>query len=606
MNLKNPLRSVLALCDDAAPAAEAIKLAWEPLVYGAEAEALVEAAIEAGECLGVSAQSSEPTTLFDDREIVCAIHAQAGTALFEGDAAKRMLAHLMRESGNFAALDAKALIHHVSPKDSSAPALLAPAEVLSICPFDLGLAAYVLNSSASAYTLETLFETYAGAPLPKPEGTHEAEAVRAAAVAALAAPLRKALQEAGGLEVCEHIDFPLVGVLALMERNGAAIDTKRMATIRSQAAEELAQLSREIYAEAGEEFNIDSPKQLSHILFEVLGLPPTKKTQRGYSTNAAVLKDLSKLHALPDMVLRYRELAKIKSTYLDALPAQLAGDGFLHTSFNQTITATGRLSSSDPNLQNIPVRTDFGRSIRSCFTALEPGHVFVSADYSQIELRLLAHLSQDEGLIEAFTSGEDFHASTAARVFDVPVEEVTPALRSRAKAVNFGIVYGQQAFGLSQTLDIPYGQAKDMIDRYFAAYPRVRAYLDETVQEATVNGYATTMFGRRRSIPELTAGNQTQRGFGERTAMNHPMQGSAADVIKLAMVEVARRLVREGFEAKLMLQVHDELDFSVPPHELERLCAMVREVMQGVAADKGMRVALEVDVSSGATWAEEQ
>ena len=259
-----------------------------------------------------------------------------------------------------------------------------------------------------------------------------------------------------------------------------------------------------------------------------------------------------------------------------------ATDGRVHTCFNETVTTTGRLSSSDPNLQNIPVRTEFGRQIRECFTPLASGSKFLSADYSQIELRLLAHLSGDEHLVAAFCSGADFHASTASRVFDVPLEDVTPQLRSRAKAVNFGIVYGQQAFGLAQSLDIPFGEAKEMIDRYFEAYPGVRAYLDATVEEAKKTGYATTMFGRKRHVPELKAANAAQRGFGERTAMNHPMQGSAADIIKLAMKQVQQRLHDEGFEARLMLQVHDELDFSVPEGEIERLGGMVREVMENV------------------------
>ncbi len=356
-----------------------------------------------------------------------------------------------------------------------------------------------------------------------------------------------------------------------------------------------------IFDLAGEHFNIDSPKQLAHILFEVIGLEPLKKNTRGYSTDASVLKELSKVHDLPAQVLRYRELAKIKSTYIDALPRMRGLDGRVHTQFNETVTTTGRLSSSEPNLQNIPVRTEFGRQIRTCFVPLEPGEVFLSADYSQIELRLLAHLSGDAGLVGAFRSGADFHAATAARVFGIALEDVTPELRSRAKAVNFGIVYGQQAYGLSQSLDIPFTEAKDMIDRYFEAYPGVRRYLDETVEGARERGYAETMCGRKRHIVELKARNAQQRGFGERTAMNHPMQGSAADIIKMAMNEVQRRLVSEGFGAKLMLQVHDELDFSVPEGEVERLAAMVREVMEGVVK---LEVPLVVDVSWGANWAD--
>ena len=279
----------------------------------------------------------------------------------------------------------------------------------------------------------------------------------------------------------------------------------------------------------------------------------------------------------------------------------LGVDGRLHSSFNETVTTTGRLSSSNPNLQNIPVRTDFGRSIRECFVPLREGDVFVSADYSQIELRVLAHLSGDQHLIDAFRSGADFHAATAARVFGIPVEDVTPELRSRAKAVNFGIVYGQQAYGLSQSLRIPFGEAQGLIDQYFKAYPGVCTYLDRVVAQAKEDGYAVTMFGRKRHIPELKASNAQQRAFGERTAMNHPMQGSAADIIKKAMVEVQRRLADEFPNAKLLLQVHDELDLSVPAEEVEPVCEILRDVMENVVK---MQVPLVVDASYGDTWAQ--
>ena len=413
--------------------------------------------------------------------------------------------------------------------------------------------------------------------------------------------LEEALRRDGTWEAYADIDLPLVGVLACMERVGAAIDVPRLEELGRAAQAEVDDLTAQIYELAGETFNLSSPKQLAHILFEVLELPAKKKNQRGYSTDAKVLTELSAIHPLPDLVLRYREFSKIKNTYIDALPRMRAADGRVHTQFNETVTTTGRLSSSDPNLQNIPVRTDFGRQIRSCFVPLREGELFLSADYSQIELRLLAHLSADEHLVAAFNSGADLHTSTAARVFGVAPEDVTPALRSRAKAVNFGIVYGQQAFGLSQTLEIPMAEARDMIDRYFEVYPGVRAYLDETVREAKENGFAETMFGRKRHIPELRSTNRQQRSFGERTAMNHPMQGTAADIIKMAMNEVQRRLLAEGFAAQLMIQVHDELDFSVPADEVERLSAMVREVMESVA---DLRVPLLVDVNWGPTWAE--
>ena len=332
-----------------------------------------------------------------------------------------------------------------------------------------------------------------------------------------------------------------------------------------------------------------------------MGLPAPKKKGKAFSTDAEALENLAQDFPICAKILEYRKYKKLESTYIEALIRLRDENGRVHTSFDQTATATGRISSLEPNLQNIPVRTEFGRHIRECFVPLDEGSLFLSADYSQIELRLLAHLSGDEHLVAAFNSGADFHASTASRVFGIPVEEVTPELRSRAKAVNFGIVYGQQAFGLSQSLGVPFGEAKDMIDRYFEAYPGVRAYLDATVEQARERGYAETMFGRKRHIPELHAGNANLRGFGERTAMNHPMQGSAADIIKLAMIEVSRRLREEGFAAKLLIQVHDELDFSVPRSEVEALSAMVREVMEGVVE---LKVPLIADVSNAPTWAE--
>ena len=574
-------------------------LAIEPVCEGDRGEALVDAALAAGELIGVSFVEPDQASLFDPG-ITGTFSTSRGTALLAGDEALGLFARVVAE-GRFAALDVKESLHRIFPRDSSEDALIDEDALFSLRCFDVGLAAYVLNSSAASYTCEQLCEAHLGAAFPEVESVEERACAQAACVRELATRLQKALDEDGSAEEYEKIDLPLVAVLACMERTGAAIDAASLAVLGEGAQRELGEISSSIYELAGEEFNIDSPKQLARILFEVIGLTPTKKTQRGYSTDASVLKELSKVHDLPALVIRYRELAKIKSTYIDALPRLRAGDGFLHTRFNETVTTTGRLSSSDPNLQNIPVRTEFGRRIRGCFTPLREGSVFLSADYSQIELRLLAHLSGDEHLVAAFNSGADFHASTAARVFGVPIEEVTPELRSRAKAVNFGIVYGQQAFGLSQSLDIPFGEARDMIERYFEAYPGVRAYLDEVVAQAKETGFASTMFGRKRHIPELRAKNAQQRGFGERTAMNHPMQGSAADIIKLAMVEVMRRLRADGFSAQLMIQVHDELDFSVPAEEVESLAAMVREVMEGVVE---LKVPLVVDASWGSTWAE--
>ncbi|WP_165056462.1 MULTISPECIES: DNA polymerase I [unclassified Adlercreutzia] len=596
--LSSPLTRVLALVG-AEAARTFAPLSFEPVLEGAEARELVEGALRAGELIGVAFEEPEQVSLFAEGA-TAAFATGSGSAVLEGGEAADMLARVVRE-GRLAALDLKGVLRRAYPADTAEAARITDAELFGVDAFDVGLAAYALNSSTSAYTYEALMETYAGGALPEVKTDAERAALHAVAARLLAPLLDEALEKDGSARVYREIDLPLVGVLASMERTGAALDADVLARLGASTQVELDALSEQVFEMAGETFNLDSPKQLARILFEVIGLKPLKKNQRGYSTDASVLKELAKVHPLPDLVLRYRELAKIKSTYIDALPRMRAADGRVHTQFNETVTATGRLSSSDPNLQNIPVRTEFGRQIRAAFVPLRSGDVFLSADYSQIELRLLAHLSGDEHLVAAFNSGADFHAQTAARVFGLPVDQVTPELRSRAKAVNFGIVYGQQAYGLSQSLDIPFGEAKEMIDRYFEAYPGVRAYLDATVAAAKENGYAESMFGRKRHIAELRARSVQQRSFGERTAMNHPMQGSAADIIKLAMAECLRRMRAEGLEAQLMIQVHDELDFSVPAGEVERLAALVREVMEGVVE---LAVPLSVDVSWGATWAE--
>lgn len=582
------------------PVKQVASIGWEPVVTGADAIRLLDEACSKGERVGVAFAAPEQESLFSSG-IRFAVNTENGTALLTDDEGLAAFAQIVR-SCPFSTLDVKAELHRVYPADSSLPALVDDGDLMGMDAFDLGLAGYVLNSSVERYSYDALLDAYLGGVLPEVKDDDDIRvASQAAAARCLAEPLAKALERDGSLAAYRDIDLPLVAVLTIMERTGAAIDTVHLKNLGESTQRELDELSARIFAIAGEEFNLDSPKQLARILFEVIGLKPRKKNQRGYSTDASVLKELSAEHEVPALVLRYRELAKIKSTYIDTLPRLRAGDGRVHTTFNETVTTTGRLSSSDPNLQNIPVRTEFGRQIRTCFVPLTEGELFLSADYSQIELRLLAHLSADEHLVDAFCSGADFHASTAARVFGLPVGEVTPELRSRAKAVNFGIVYGQQAFGLSQSLGIPFGEAKEMIDRYFEAYPGVRAYLDETVACAKESGFAETMFGRKRHIPELKSSNAGQRGFGERTAMNHPMQGSAADIIKLAMRRVQDRLMAEGMRARLLVQVHDELDFSVPEDEVEKLTAVVREIMENVA---DLRVPLVVDVQTGANWAE--
>ena len=521
-----------------------------------------------------------------------------------------VLARLFVE-GRVASPDMKALLHELSPIDSSEPELMDPLAVDSTCIFDTVVAAYLLDSDRSEFDEAYLADTYLQMALPAARGAEgagedaPAPAARTAALTlALVAPLRDRMARENAANVFDGIEMPLVPVLAKMERAGMLVDPDRLHSLSEGLATQIADVERSIRDLAGDEtFNIGSPMQLSHVLFDVMGLPTKglKKTKRGYySTNAKVLSDLARDHEIVRLILDWREKSKIKSTYLDTLGPLRRGDGRVHTTYNQTITATGRLSSSDPNLQNIPTRSELGRTVKTAFSAGE-GSVFLAVDYSQIELRLLAHLSGDEHLVRAFNEGEDFHAETAARVFGVPVSEVTPDLRSRAKAVNFGIVYGQQAYGLSQSLHISMAEARDMIDRYYEAYPGVRTFLDNVVARAKQTGYAETMYGRRRHIPELKAKNPQLRGFGERTAMNHPMQGTAADIIKIAMARVSRRLEEEGFAAHMILQVHDELDFECPVDEVERLTAMVRDVMEHVV---DLRVPLIAEASTGITWAD--
>lgn len=586
----------------------------------------VSRAIDAGEWVAaVVDDDKEEGALFGLTRTLWLATSKGLFALEEGDGASTavvdgfnfahgviagVLARLFME-GRVASPDTKALLHELSPIDSSEPELMDPLAADSTRIFDTVVAAYLLDSDRSEFDEAYLADTYLQMALPAARGAEgagedaPAPAARTAALTlALVAPLRDRMARENATNVFDGIEMPLVPVLAKMERAGMLVDPDRLHSLSEGLATQIAEVERSIRDLAGDEtFNIGSPMQLSHVLFDVMGLPTKglKKTKRGYySTNAKVLSDLARDHEIVRLILDWREKSKIKSTYLDTLGPLRRGDGRVHTTYNQTITATGRLSSSDPNLQNIPTRSELGRTVKTAFSAGE-GSVFLAVDYSQIELRLLAHLSGDEHLVRAFNEGEDFHAETAARVFGVPVSEVTPDLRSRAKAVNFGIVYGQQAYGLSQSLHISMTEARDMIDRYYEAYPGVRTFLDNVVARAKQTGYAETMYGRRRHIPELKAKNPQLRGFGERTAMNHPMQGTAADIIKIAMARVSRRLEEEGFAAHMILQVHDELDFECPIDEVERLTTMVRDVMEHVV---DLRVPLIAEASIGITWAD--
>ena len=477
--------------------------------------------------------------------------------------------------------------------------------------FDTALAAYLLDATAGKYDLPRLFVAYFNEELPKPVHL-EPEAFSplgdrsaawaalhsyGAAINALYGILPQKLREQDMEELYRRVELPLCRVLADMERSGFLVDGEALARFGRELSDTIDQLEQQIYAAAGQQFNINSPKQLGKVLFEDLGLPHGKKTKTGWSTNADVLEKL-KDHPLVADVLTYRQYAKLKSTYADGLLKVIDPDGRIRTSFQMTVTATGRLSSTEPNLQNIPTRTELGSKMREMFVAA-PGHVLVDADYSQIELRLLAHISGDTAMQQAFLSGADFHTVTAARVFHVPQDQVTHQMRSRAKAVNFGIVYGISAFSLSQDIGVTVQEAKEYMDRYFATYTGVKQYMTDVVDKAREQGYVETLWHRRRALPELKSSNFNMRSFGERVALNMPIQGTAADIIKLAMVRVHSRLAREGLAARLIMQVHDELIVECPEEEAPRVEALLQQEMQGVAE---LSVPLLAEAHSGRNW----
>jgi DNA polymerase-1 len=413
--------------------------------------------------------------------------------------------------------------------------------------------------------------------------------------------LRERLKEQGLDRLYHEVEIPLAPVLARMEMEGIRVDVEMLKQLSGEMDREMDIISRKIYHLAGGEFNINSPKQLQVILFERLGLKPVKKTKTGYSTDESVLIQLAVSHELPAEILNYRQFAKLKSTYVDALISLVnPGTGRVHTSFNQVVAATGRLSSSEPNLQNIPIRTEMGQRIREAFVARE-GCLFLSADYSQIELRVLAHLSGDEALIESFRRQEDIHARTASEIFGLPADGVTAEMRRRAKAVNFGILYGMSPYGLAGDIGISQQEARDYIDHYFSSHPGVRAFIDRTLREARASGFVTTLLGRRREVPELASPENHTQQFGERIAVNTPVQGTAADLIKVAMIRIAERLISRGLATKMILQVHDELLFEVPEGEMEEVRALVIEAMEGVMP---MAVPLRVDLGTGRNWRE--
>ena len=485
--------------------------------------------------------------------------------------------------------------------------------------YDIGVAAYLLNPLKSDYPMDEIAKDELGIFIPSWEETFgklkldkimdpeddsqvdkvlELSAANALVAARAVEKLNERLIENDAMKLYQNIELPLVFTLSDMEKVGMIMDREALISYGEELSVTIHQLENSIYEEAGEEFNINSPKQLSTILFEKMAIPGGKKTKTGYSTAADVLEKLAPWNPIIEHILDYRKYAKLKSTYVDGLADCLGQDGRVHSTFQQKVTATGRISSTNPNLQNIPVRMEIGKKIRKVFHPKE-GYVFLDADYSQIELRVLAHLSGDENLIKAYLNGQDIHKSTASLVFHTPFDEVTPLQRRNAKAVNFGIVYGISAFGLSEDLKISQKEAKEYIENYYAAYPKLKEYIDGLVSKSKETGYAETLFGRRRPIPELKSSNFMQRQFGERVAMNSPVQGTAADIIKIAMVRVHDRLAEEKLSSRLLLQVHDELLIEAKQEELEQVKAILKEEMMGAAS---MAVPLEIDMEVGDNW----
>jgi DNA polymerase-1 len=486
---------------------------------------------------------------------------------------------------------------------------------------DTEIAAYLVDPARGSYPLDELVAQYlgrelrleaepvegqqallldaGGEPAASEAGPDLALGAEVVAVSELATLLEKELVERGAWDLLVNLELPLAAVLARVERAGVRLDTEYLAELSEAVGDELRTIEHEIYNHAGEPFNIGSPPQLRRILYEKLALKPTKRTKTGFSTDASVLESLREEHPIVDAILRYRERSKLKSTYLDALPPLVdATTGRLHCRFNQTVASTGRLSSDSPNLQNIPIRTEDGRRIRRAFVP-EPGNLLVVADYSQIELRVLAHLSEDPELTSAFARGEDIHRHSISKALGIPLEAVTGELRSIGKMVSYGVTYGMGPFGLAQRLHIPMDQARIYIEGFFASYPRVRDYLDAVVAQAKLEGYTTTILGRRRYLPDLNARNPAIRSNAERMALNAPIQGSAADIIKLAMVKADEAL--EGRPGRMVLTVHDELVFEVPETEVEAVAEEMRTVMEGVL---NLRVPLKVDLAWGRNWAD--
>lgn len=535
-------------------------------------------------------------------------HVIVYTGSDAGDDAGKEMETLLRSGRELAVFGLKDLLHALQVSGFRSDSI-----------YDVQIMAYLLNPLQASYSADMLSKDYLDQVIPSKqdligklrvtdacalaEHTEKCRQIAAwnARTATLVYPvLQKQLEEEEMEDLFLTIEMPLVYSLYDMEQAGVQVDRGRLDDFAASLGDMASVLEQEIFQEAGESFNINSPIQLGNILFEKLGLPASKKTKKGYSTSAEVLEKLAPDHPIVSKVLKYRQITKLRSTYAEGLTAFIGPDGRIHGTFNQTITATGRISSTEPNLQNIPIRMELGQEIRRAFTARE-GCVFLDADYSQIELRLLAHMSGDAHLIEAYNSEADIHRITASKVFHIPYEEVTKEQRRNAKAVNFGIVYGISSFGLSQDLSISRKQASEYIRQYFETYPGIKRYLDDTVRKAKQTGYVTSLFGRRRPIPELSSANFMQRSFGERAAMNSPLQGTAADIMKIAMIHVDQALKDKRLQARIVLQIHDELLVETPEDEIEQVRDILYREMKNAAH---LDVDLEVDVQQGRDWFE--
>ncbi|WP_125116341.1 DNA polymerase I [Agathobaculum sp. Marseille-P7918] len=597
LEFKNYIKRLNLSGEQAAPRLPETQV--QRVTQAAEAFALLDA---------LTASDRVFAVLSETLRAVCLLDGETASVLFADDFAENEWDDLLRRlfDGSI-----ELVLHDAKPV---AAALLARGISPDGIRFDTCIAAYVIDPTQSGYDLPRVALAYCNTELPaldlddpaavSPLGGQDATAAacaqHAAAIRAIYTETAEQIEQLGMRKLYYEIELPLLRVLAEMEVLGCAVEPEALRAFGDKLDARIRELTQQIYHDADGEFNINSPKQLGEVLFEKLHLSAPKKTKTGYSTSAEVLERIAEDHPIVPRILEYRQLSKLKSTYVEGLLKVISPkDGRIHTHFQQTVTATGRLSSTDPNLQNIPVRTELGRELRRMFVAPDDDHVLIDADYSQIELRVLAHISQDAHMIEAFRSGQDIHAATAAKVYHVPLEEVTPQMRSSCKAVNFGIVYGISDFSLAQDIGVTRKEAGEFIRTYLATYPGVAKYMDDIKESAKENGYVTTLFGRRRALPELKSRNFNIRSFGERVAMNTPIQGTAADIIKIAMVRVRDRLLREGLESRLILQVHDELILEAPKNEQETAMRLLREEMEAAFP---MDAPLVAEAKAGHSW----